>query len=158
MMEYTYTIPVPEPYSFMRAVFASGRSAFFGWLVLFLVPLSAVIVSIRHIANPESHVRGSRFFEITHVCLLWFMCQVGVLGNVQGFLHQHLPFCGCGQCAAPETLISFGIGLLIVTLSSVLVCLVLRRKPDLDAWACLGLIAATIGVLFATGTMAFFRW
>ena len=158
MTEYTYTIPVPQAYSLMRAVFASGLSGFLGWSILFVVPMSAIVVIIRHWRNPQCHARGSRFFEITHVCLLWFMCQIGILGNAQAFLHHHFPFCGCGQCAAPETLLSVGTGLLIATVSSLLVCLVLRKTPDLGAWACLSLVTAIIGVFLISGTMSFFRW
>ncbi len=157
-MEPVQEIASPVGYSLMRSILKSGVMAFVGWIPIFTVSVSSVVVSFRHLIKPSCHNHGTRYFEMTHVCVLWFLCQVGILGNMQAYLHFHYPFCGCGNCAAPETLISVGAGLFTVLICSLLVCLVLRQKPNLDSLALLSLFCAIIGVFFATGTMAYFRW
>lgn len=149
-------IPLPEFYHLTTAIFKSGPLAFFGWMGFLIVPLAAVVVILRHFLAPGCHARGTFFFQITHVCFLWFLCYVVVHDHIVSFL------C-CGSCTGnimaqiiSENLISLGVGICTVIVSCASVALVLRRLPRVSIWSCFGLAAAFASIALIAGCMLMF--
>jgi len=142
-------IACPEFYHLPGMILKSGIQAFFGWIVMLLVPLVAVVVILRHFLARGCHARGTVFFQITHVCFLWFLLHVVVCGHIVACLC--IEGCVADKRIVAENLISLAIGIGIAIFSCGAVSLVLRRFPRADIMSCFGLaaIAASISVIAA---------
>jgi hypothetical protein len=147
-------IPRPDYYSLEMAIFKSGPMAFFGWIALVVIPISATVVILRHLLFSGCHSHRTLFFQISHICFMIFLYIVVVNGLIG--------YCTCG-CPILDTnfvtrnisenQISLGIGLTTVMISLIAVACVLKIIPKPDTWACVGLTAVAASVAIIAGGM-----
>jgi hypothetical protein len=137
----------PEFYHLPSAILYSGSQALFGWIGMLIVPLSALVVILRHFLVRDCHARGTVFFQIAHVCFLWFMWHVVVCGHFVAYLC--LGFSPADKRIISDNLISLAVGIGITIVSCIMVSIFLRRSPRPDIYSCFGLaaIAASISVI-----------
>ena len=141
--------PAP-PISLLRFLWliiaGSGYIGIAGWLALALVALSAIVVIFRHVQNPECHQKGTAFFGIAHVCLLFFFYTYGVMGFIYATgACSHIPYAVC------QTLLVTSVGVAHTLFMSVIVAIVIKRLPEPNVWHCFGLALICLDFFIITG-------
>lgn len=145
----------PEYNDFQVVVIKSGLSQFLGWVALAVIPLTAVIVILRHFVFSGCHKTGTFFFSISHIFFMIFLCKV----VVEGYIVWSLYTCGFSPdynfavYRISQIQISLGAGLCIAVISTAAVAIVLRRMPKPDPWACFGMAAAAASIAIIAGSL-----
>ncbi|NQT93808.1 MAG: hypothetical protein HQ559_13700 [Lentisphaerae bacterium] len=132
------------PYRLWSVVLGSGPLGLVGWLALFAIPAFGVLSILKRAGQKPVPMR-TRFFGVAHVCFLLFLLNV----VVQGSAWSH----------PSETLLSLSIGITTALVSTCVVALCIRTKPQPDFWSCLGITCvATSVALFAAGMLVVIHW
>ncbi len=97
-------------YRFLSAVLGQGLVGLIGWIMILTVIIAAIVVVIRHAGIPGCHRRGTVFFQLAHVCLLVFLCNVGVGGFMVAYVGLG-PMDEMIMLLVGENLISISVGI-----------------------------------------------
>ena len=130
-------------------IIGSGYMGIAGWLSLAVVSFSAMVVIVRHIHNPVCHKKGTVFYGIAHICLLFFLLTNGVLGFEESLF-------SVGDCVpfalpAAQIILSISAGIVLVLLLSIIVAIVIRRLPKPNVWSCFGVTVICLDFFILTG-------
>lgn len=127
------------PYRLLPEILGSGLVGLVGWLALFAIPVSGLVVIARQLLNSSCHARGTHFFPIAHVCFLVFLNN----SIVSALQWTH----------AGTVMISLATGLCVALVSVGVVTAALRRLPKPTFWPCFGFACAAASIALLAGLM-----